>query len=318
LVKEIGNNYFARSLLEYSRRDLKENKMKNISVIILTRNEEPVIGECLKSVEWADEIIVVDHGSTDKTLDIVKKFGAQKIVKAPADSNFSDRRNLGAKEASGKWLLYVDADERVTPELKKEILEIVKVRKSLFEHRKGDRCLVLGDSQEKTNTQPLSPITCSGYAIPRKNIRLTKVLYHGGWWPDYVLRLMRKDKLIKWEGELHEQPKIEGEVGKLKEAFLHFSHRGSFDHKLQTTIKWSEIEGRKMYEANHPPMNTLRFLSAMWREFYKRMIKYQAWRDGTEGVMEAFYQVFSVFISYARLWEMQKQVQNSKLKVKSL
>lgn len=253
-----------------------------LSVIILTKNEEPVIRECLESVRWADEIVVVDHCSTDKTLDIVRKFGIKKIIKAPENSNFSDRRNLGAKETEGKWLLYVDADERVTSELRDEILQIISSTKS---------------ADQISNFM--------AYAIPRKNIRLTKVLYHGGWWPDYVLRLMKKDSLIKWEGELHEQPIIDGKVGKLKEAFLHYSHRGSFEHKLQTTIKWSEIEARKMFEANHPPMNVSRFLSAMWREFYKRMIKYQAWRDGTEGIIEAFYQVFSVFISYARLWELQ-------------
>lgn len=263
-----------------------------ISVIILTKNEEPVIADCLKSVKWADEIIVVDHESEDKTLEVVKKLGIKNIIHAPKESNFSDRRNLGVKSASGEWLLYVDSDERVTPELKNEIIAVCN---------------------------QLSAVSgFAAYAIPRKNIRLTKVLYHGGWWPDYVLRLMRKDKLIKWEGELHEQPKIDGEVGKLKEAFIHFSHRGSMEHKFQTTINWSKIEAQKMFDAGHPPMNTPRFLSAMWREFYKRMIKYQAWRDGTEGVMEAVYQVFSVFLSYARLWEMQNQVKNSKCKVQNL
>lgn len=256
--------------------------MNNISVVILTKNEEPVVKNCLESVKWADEIVVVDHGSTDKTLEIVKKFGVKKIVRAPENSNFSDRRNSGAEEASGEWLLYVDADERVTSELRTEI-------------------------QSLTTNHPSPIANYSAYAIPRKNIRLTKVLYHGGWWPDYVLRLIRKDKLTSWEGELHEQPKIDGEVGKLKEAFVHFSHHGSFEHKLKNTINWSGIEAQKLYDANHPPMTIPRFLSAMWREFYKRMIKYQAWRDGTEGIIEAFYQVFSVFISYARLWEMQQE-----------
>ena len=253
-----------------------------LSAIVLTKNEEPVIGDCLESIRWADEIVVVDHGSTDKTLEIVRKFGVKKIVNAPVDSNFSDRRNSGVKEARGEWLLYVDADERVTPELRNEIIAVCN-----------------------------KPPAISGlvaYAIPRKNIRLTKILYHGGWWPDYVLRLMRKDKLINWEGELHEQPKIDGEVGKLKEAFLHYSHRGSLEHKLQNTINWSKIEGQQMFDAKHPPMNTPRFVSAMWREFYSRMIKQKAFLDGTEGIIEAFYQVFSVFISYARLWEMQQKI----------
>lgn len=260
-----------------SNKEKKTKKKCKISGIVLTRNEEPVIEDCLKSISWVDELIIVDHCSNDKTLLIAKKYQPQKIIKAPEKSSFSQRRNLGAKAATGEWLLYVDADERVTPELKKEILDIISQKSVDF------------------NT----------YAIPRKNIRLTKVLYHGGWWPDYVLRLIRKDSLEKWEGELHEQPKIKGKTGYLKEALLHFSHRGSFDHKLQNTISWSEIEAKKMFEAGHPPMNTFRFMSAMWREFYKRVINYQAYKDGLEGIIEAFYQVFSVFISYARLWEMQ-------------
>lgn len=257
------------------------NKNVKISVIVLTKNEEPVIADCLESLKWTDEVVVVDHGSTDGTLNIIKRYGIRKIIHAPLESSFSDRRNLGAKEASGEWLLYVDADERITPVLRQEIQAVV--------------------------SKPLTESNFVAYAIPRRNIRLTKELHFGGWWPDYVLRLMRRDKLIKWEGELHEQPEIIGEVGKLKEPFIHFSHRGSFEHKLQNTINWSGIEAKKLYNSDHPPMTQLRFLSAMWREFYKRMIKYQAWRDGTEGMMEAIYQVFSVFITYARLWEMQNE-----------
>jgi len=119
---------------------------------------------------------------------------------------------------------------------------------------------------------------------------------------------MKKEKLERWEGELHEQPKIKGEVGKLENALVHLSHRGSLDHKMANTINWSKTEAKLLFEANHPKMTTTRFLSAMGREFYKRMIKHQAWRDGMEGTIEATYQVFSVFMTYVRLWEMQNNV----------
>jgi glycosyltransferase involved in cell wall biosynthesis len=250
-------------------------KFKKISAIILTKNEEGIIRDCLESVGWVDEIIIVDDHSTDGTLKVIRDLGVRKIILAENESSFSDRRNLGAKKAQGQWLLYVDADERVTPMLREEIKAVVG---------KGDY---------------------AAYAIPRRNIRLTKELHYGGWWPDYVLRLIKKSQLKEWQGDLHEQPLINGQVGHLEEALVHFSHRGSFEHKLQNTINWSKIEAQKLYEANHPPMTIPRFLSAMGREFYKRMIKYQAFRDGTEGIVEAFYQVFSVFITYARLWEMQ-------------
>ncbi len=249
---------------------------QKISAVILTRNEEEIIADCLESIKWVDEIVIVDNASTDDTLKIAKKFKVDKIVLAGDKNTFSDRRNQGAKEAGNSWLLYVDADERVTPLLRKEIEEKVNL---------------VGEF--------------SAYAIPRRNIRLTKELHFGGWWPDYVVRLIKKDKLKVWKGDLHEQPEIEGKVGYLKEALVHFSHRGSLENKLQNTINWSKIEAQKLNEAGHPPMNIPRFLSAMWREFYFRMIKKQAFRDGTEGVIEAFYQFFSVFISYARLWELQ-------------
>ena len=198
---------------------------------------------------------------------------------------------MGAKKASGDWLFYIDADERCTPELASEIQSVIR------------------------DTDNQSLITNNGYfvafAIPRANIRLTKPLYHGGWWPDYVLRLMRKNSLIRWEGKLHEQPKIKGELGRLKNHFIHLSHRGSLEHKVNTTIKWSQIEADRMIEANHPPMSLPRFLSAMLREFWKRMFVYAGWKDGLEGIMEVIYQVFSVFISYASLWEMQNRYKKS-------
>lgn len=269
------------------------NKVKSqrLSVIIIAKNEEEVIGECLESVAWANEIIVLDTGSIDKTVEVARKFGA-KVFKyeGSQEIDYSEWRNYALRQAypersrgvQDQWLLYLDADERVTPLLKQEILSTI--------------------------TYHPTPNTYVAYAISRRNIRLGKELKHGGWWPDYVLRLIKKDKLKKWVGKLHEQPEIEGETGKLKEPLVHYSHRGSFENKLANTIVWSGLEAEMLFKANHPPMNIKRFLGAMGREFYLRMIKFQAWRDGTEGILEAIYQVFSIFITYARLWELQRGV----------
>jgi glycosyltransferase involved in cell wall biosynthesis len=262
--------------------EMGKKKMK-ISVIVIAKDEEEVIGRCLESVGWADEIIVLDTGSTDKTVETAQKLGA-KVFKYPDgdETDYSAWRNYGLRQAQGEWVLYLDADERVTPLLKKEIESII-------------------------NRRPLANSEFAAYAIPRRNIRLGREMKHGGWWPDYVLRLIRKGRLQRWEGQLHEQPIIKGEVGRLKEALVHFSHRGSFEHKVANTIVWSKLEAALLFKANHPPMTVKRFFGAMAREFYQRMIKHQAWRDGAEGVIEAIYQVFSVFITYARLWEMQQK-----------
>jgi glycosyltransferase involved in cell wall biosynthesis len=157
--------------------------MKKISAIILAGNAENLIKDCLESLSWVDEILIINTGSTDKTVDIAKKFKTQ-VLTAPK-GNFSDWRNFGAKKAEGDWLFYVDVDERVTPLLRKEIQKVISKPKN------------------------------QAYAIPRKNILLGHEMKHGGWWPDYVLRLMRKESLKGWKGELHEQPEIKGSVGKL-------------------------------------------------------------------------------------------------------
>lgn len=245
-----------------------------ISGIVLVKNEEGLINDCLESLSWVDEIIVIDNGGTDKTVEIAKSKGA-KIFKSLKGS-FSDRRNLGAKKASGEWLLYVDVDERITPLLKKEIEETTK-----------------------SGTFP-------AYAISRRNILLGHEMRWGGWWPDYVLRLIRKDALVAWEGSLHEQPKIKGEVGKLKNPLTHFSHR-SLAEMVEKTNEWSVIEARLLFESHHPKMVWWRFISVAAREFWYRGIVKLGFLDGVVGVIEIIYQMFSRMITYAKLWEMQNE-----------
>lgn len=248
----------------------------NLSVIVIAKNEEERIAKCLKSVSFADEIIVVDDGSIDKTVEIAKKHGA--IVFKNHGASFSELRNKGAKEANGEWLLYIDADESVSSKLREEIESRI------------------------TNHE----LRINAYAIPRKNILLGKEMKHGGWWPDYVIRLIRKDSLKGWKGELHEQPEIDGDLGKLKNPFIHYTHR-NLSEMVEKTNDWSEIEAMLMYAENHPPMNIVRFFSAMFREFWYRAIKEKGFLDGPVGVIEIIYQVFSRFVSYAKLWEMQLQ-----------
>ncbi|KKQ51250.1 MAG: Lipopolysaccharide biosynthesis glycosyltransferase, partial [Microgenomates group bacterium GW2011_GWC1_38_12] len=142
------------------------------------------------------------------------------------------------------------------------------------------------------------------YAIPRKNIILGRELRHGGWWPDYVKHLVRKNALKGWKGDLHEEPVFEGNLEYLKGALVHLKH-DNLSEMVEKTNDWSNIEAKLMFEAKHPPMNILRFSSAMFREFWLRMIKQMAFLDGSEGIIYAIYQVYSRFISYAKLWEMQ-------------
>jgi len=249
----------------------------NISAVIIAKDEEKNIKECLESLTWVSEIVLVDSGSKDGTCRIADKYKCR-IIETD-DDNFSHKRNIGAKEARGEWILYIDVDERVTPLLRKEILSVV-----------GDRSRALS--------------RYSAWAIPRRNFILGKELKHGGWWPDYVKRLFLKRNLESWSGELHEEPHFDGNMGHLKNPLIHLKH-DNLEEMVDKTNNWSEIEAKLMFEAGHPPMNILRFMTAMFREAWLRMVKHAAFLDGSVGIIYALYQVYSRFISYAKLWEMQ-------------
>jgi glycosyltransferase involved in cell wall biosynthesis len=256
----------------------KKNKIK-ISAVILAKNEEKKITECLRSLGWVDEIILVNGGSVDATCSLARRFKA-KIFEFEKES-FAERRNFGTKKAQGEWVLHIDADERMTDGLREEILE--KMSSNSFSH----------------------------YAIPRSNFVFGKKMKHCGLWPDYVVRLFKKKDFVTWQGDLHETPVIKGKLGYMNNYFIHIKHDNLFDI-VEKTNKWSLIEAKLMFDACHPPMNLLRFASSIFREFYLRMIKQLAFLDGVEGLIYGIYQVWSRFLSYAKLWEMQEN--NSKLK----
>jgi glycosyltransferase involved in cell wall biosynthesis len=251
-------------------------KQKKLSVIIITLNEEEVIRECLESVKWADEIIILDGGSNDKTLEIVKKYQAKVFPQEVKGKDWAAWHNQGKKEAAGEWIFYLDADERLTPELQQEIRKVIN------------------DKQYAV------------YAVPRQNILLGKAMKFGGWYPDYQIRLFKKDKLLKWQGKVHEGPIFQGVLGYLQQPMLHLTHRNLA--LMVDNANWrSAIEARLLYQSNHPPVVWWRILRVMVSEFFDRFVKKQAWRDGVIGWIEGLFQVFNKFLIYARLWELQRK-----------
>ncbi len=245
-----------------------------------------MIGDCLMSLKFSDEIIVVDTGNTDATNSIACKYKA-KIVKSKG-SDYSQFRNAGLAAATGDWVLYVDADERVTPLLKKEIEQIV-------------------DSAESK----------SAYALPRKSIILGREMNYGGWGSNlesphnsYAVRLLKKSSLKGYRGMLHEQPEFEGELGYVKNSLVHITHR-DLSSMLEKTLTFTNFEAKLRLQANHPPVVPWRVIRVMLTEFRLRFVKLSAWRDGVEGIVDGVFQVFNSFVIYARLWEMQ-QAKNEK------
>ena len=246
--------------------------MKDISAVIIVKNGQDLIGDCLDSLDFCDEIIVVDGGSNDKTVEIAEKKRAKVFIHEMQD--FAESRNFGLDKAEGSWILYVDADERVTPDLAANIK-----RKIVTDMNSG----------------------ISAYKILRKNYYLGD-----NPWPyiEKLERLFKKDKLKGWHGKLHESPVVEGKVGELDGFLLHYTHR-DLTSMVNKTLEWSKTEAELRFQSNHPKMTWWRFPRVMITAFLNSYIKQGGYKVGTVGLIESVYQSFSMFITYARLWEMQ-------------
>ncbi|MCL5069286.1 MAG: glycosyltransferase family 2 protein [Actinobacteria bacterium] len=246
-----------------------------LSAIVIAKNEEAMISECLDSLSFCDEIIVINNDSSDKTENIAKKLGAKVYNLNTFD--FSELRNLGLNKAQGEWLLYIDADERISNLLR----ESVKSHISNYEYR-----------------------NIKAYKIKRKNFYLGN-----NEWPyiEKLERLFKKDSLKGWKGQLHESPLIDGNVEELDGFLLHYTHR-DLSSMLTKTIEWSKIEAELRYKTSHPKITWWRLPRVMLTAFFDSYIKQQGYRAGTAGLIESIYQSFSMFITYARLWELQQKL----------
>lgn len=244
-----------------------------LSVIILTKNEEGRIRACLESVKWADEIIIVDNGSSDKTLEIARKYTSKILISK--DENFALSRNKGMDEAEGDWVLYVDCDERILEPLKNEIEDLVTSNEN------------------------------SAFAISRRNIIFGKEVSYGPYKKDWMIRLFKKIDFETWVGRVHEYAKFKGKLGYTKNSLLHLTHR-NIDQMVLKSLEWSKIDAKLRFDINHPKMTTLRFLRILLTETFNQGIKRKGFFNGTIGVMDSIVQVFSLFITYVRLWQMQQ------------
>ncbi len=246
---------------------------EKISVLIISKNEEDVIGDAIKSVKsFADEIIVIDD-STDSTPEIAEKLGAN-IVKNTF-RNFADQRNLAASVAKNEWIFYIDSDERATNEFIHELK--LKIQ----------------------NTRENPEVV--GFWVRRKTF------FYGKDWnfADRVGRVFKKSKLKEWRGVVHESPIVQGRLATIKEPILHYTHR-NLEQMVAKTNEWSEYESDLRLKSSHPKMSLWRFPRVMITEFIGSYFGQGGWKNGTTGVIEGIYQAFSLFITYAKLWEKQR------------
>lgn len=258
-----------------SAKELPASMKQTLSVVISAFNEGKKLDRTLSSVSWADEIIVVDNESTDNTKEIAQKY-TKNIFSRPNDLMLNKNKNFGFGKATSAWILNLDGDEVITPELRREILTVLNKNDSRFD----------------------------GYWIARKNIIFGKWITHGFWWPDRQLRLFRRGKGKFPCHFIHEHIKVDGASNELREPYFHYNYEtiSQYIHKLErcTTSEAAEYTAGgytfSWYDA-------FRFPSS---DFLKVYFAQGAYKDGLHGLVLSVLQAFYSFVIFAKLWEMRQ------------
>ena len=251
----------------------------SLSVTLATKDESSNLSACLKSVPFAEEIIVVDDCSLDETVDIAKRLGA-KVISRDSKGSFHENKNLAIKEASGEWILSLDADEIVTPQLADSI-------QSALLHPQAD-----------------------GYLVDRHNYFLGQWIKGCGWYPDHILRLFRKGKAW-WPQEIHDIPKLEGgnqNAPILEGPLIHYSYK-TFEHYFEKFNAYTSrlaieyAQRNERIEGLTVPLNLLLRPSF---SFFKKYLFSGGYKDGLLGLFISFSSALTIFVSYMKLWDAQK------------
>lgn len=249
---------------------LKNNT--SISVIVITKNEEGSIRKCLDTVSWVDELIIVDSYSNDKTVEIAKEY-TDKIFLKKWNNSFSEQKNFGISKANGKWVLVLDADERLSPELQSEIKKIID-----------------NDKYE-------------GYWFSRKTfITPTRYLAHGFFYPDYQLKLFRNNFGIKYENRVHEEPKIpKVKTVHIKKDILHFPSKQKYDKfssakNLSYYIKLSAFDF--LEQKKSAPFYLYKGIYIFFDYFIGSSIRGKGYLDGWAGFVAAFNFASAISVAY--------------------
>lgn len=248
--------------------------MATISVVTLALNEERNIEECLKSVSWADERIVVDSGSTDRTVELARKH--TDAVMTVEWKGYGATKNLALEKVRSDWVLWLDADERVTPDLAEEIQQIVR-----------------------------SDTGFAAYEVSRRAYFLGRWIKHSGWYPSRVTRLFRKERGRFTESRVHEQLRIDGNVGRLRNDLLHFTDP-DLHHYFVKFNRYTSLAAEDLRAAGRSCTVTDLVVRAPFM-FVKMYVMRQGFLDGIQGFILAVVSSAYVFVKYAKLWELQRR-----------
>lgn len=245
----------------------------------MTKNEERNLPRCLEAVRWVDEILILDSGSTDGTLEIAKKFGAR--VQQQAWEGFGKQKQKGVDLASGEWVLSIDADEVVTPELKAEIASRLSTDNGI-----------------------------AGYYLKRKAYFLDRFVRYGGWYPDWVLRLFKKGKGHFTPARVHESVILDGPAVKLEADLLHYTDP-DFSHYLSKLNRYTDLSARELFDRGESG-SLFKILANPAAKFFSQYFLKVGFLDGRAGFILAGGSAFHVFSKYVKLWELSQGKGNIK------
>jgi glycosyltransferase involved in cell wall biosynthesis len=287
-----------------------------LSVVLATRNEEKNIKDCLESVKAiADEMVIVDENSQDKTVEIAKGLGA-KVYQVPHEPIFHKTKQRALDLASGDWILQLDADERVTPALAEEISQVVKLpqaalpekkikdvkKRRLFERHQ--RILEERDGKIGTDSEELD-----AFFIPRRNIFLGKPLIHAGVYPDASIRLIKKGKAHFPAKSVHEIMQVEGSVGWLENDLEHHDSP-TFSRYLERANRYTDLTAKE-FATQKVPLNILWlfYFSAIKPTvfFAKLYIRHLGFLDGIRGFIWSLFSALHFPIAYFKYWQREKK-----------
>lgn len=240
---------------------------------IITYNEEDNIRACLESISWVDEIVVVDSGSTDKTVDIAREYTERVFFNAW--EGMKEQKTFAVSKASHPWIFSLDADERVTEDLKTSIQKILQ-------HPEHD-----------------------GYRFPRQNYFLGKWLKHGGWYPDHVLRLFRKDRGHFGGINPHDKVIIEkGTVATLDFPIVHITYK-SLAQYIHKQNLYSSISAEEKVKSEKPgAVSPFLIMMKMAEKFFEVYIFKKGFLDGFHGLIAAIGATYATFLKHAKIWEL--------------
>ena len=254
----------------------------NISVTIITLNEELNIARAITSVSWADEVLVVDSGSTDQTVEIAQKLGAR-VIHQPW-SGYGQQKNHAQKAARYDWVLNIDADEEVSPELRDELL------------------------QKLTQLDPNSPV--KGFCFPRKTFYLGRWIKYGGWYPNFLTRVADRRFALWSEPQVHEALEVTGEVATLQSALHHYTFRSIQDQVL-ANVKYSKLGSEQLILRGKSPSLILLLLKPLGK-FLETYVMKRGFLDGLAGFIISINAAHSMFLKYAYLFETDIQNESSR------